>query len=373
MSRKTKIAIITQPLRNNYGGILQAFALQTILIKHGYLVNTDNRHEKRNKINDFFILPLKKIVLKYFFKRNVGKIFPQYNTKINDEIGTNDFLKKHMNTFDLFQGRKTPLAKKIEQFDAFIVGSDQVWRPKYSPRISNYFFDFLVKYPNMKKIAYAASFGVDDWEFDENDTKKCKSLIKYFNRISVREDTGIILCQNYFDITPELTLDPTLLLNKKAYCELIESLQNPFKDKTIVAYILDKNQAKFNIIKSFAAKHKMQYKIIYANEPTVKKINIIEWLNHFKHAYYIITDSYHGLLFSIIFEKNFYVFANNSRGVSRMSSILKLLGLENRLINENTKHVNINNDTIDYEKTLRLLSYARNKSINFLISALDDH
>src|SRR5690606_15864360 len=102
-------------------------------------------------------------------------------------------------------------------FDTYIVGSDQCWRPKYSPNITNYFLDFLNDKQNVIRISYAASFGTSDWEFNEPETKMCRDLIQKFDAVSVRESSGIELCQKYLDKEAQHVLDPTMLLELDDY------------------------------------------------------------------------------------------------------------------------------------------------------------
>lgn len=110
---------------------------------------------------------------------------------------------------------------KKNRYDAVIVGSDQTWRPKYSPNIYDFYLDFISKDKRIKRIAYASSFGVDDWEYSAEETKKCAKLSKLFDGISVREQSGIDLCKDHLGVDSELALDPTLLLNKDDYVTLI--------------------------------------------------------------------------------------------------------------------------------------------------------
>ena len=114
---------------------------------------------------------------------------------------------------------------QTNQFDAIIVGSDQVWRPLYNSNIEDYFIGFD-EYGDFKRIAYAASFGISSWEFDVNQTQKCSSLLKKFNAVSVREFSGADLCSNYFNVRAKVVLDPTLLLNKYDYIHLIDLSEN---------------------------------------------------------------------------------------------------------------------------------------------------
>ena len=99
------------------------------------------------------------------------------------------------------------------EYDAFIVGSDQVWRPSYNQHLEQAFLNFTENWKNVKRIAYAASFGVDNWEFTKKQTKECKRLVQKFDFVSVREDTAVNLCKEHLGIEATHVLDPTLLLS----------------------------------------------------------------------------------------------------------------------------------------------------------------
>ena len=127
------------------------------------------------------------------------------------------------------------------KFDIFIVGSDQVWRGiELFGKKNHYFFDFVNN--DKKKIAYAASFGVDHWEGDEKLTKKIKPLIKKFNYISVREESGINICEKIFEIDNAVcVLDPTLIIDRQDYQSILDDWKdrNHLKKKYVAHMLLD--------------------------------------------------------------------------------------------------------------------------------------
>ena len=225
-----KIAILTQPLKSNYGGLLQAYALQKSLSKLGHDATTVNRFflpKTKLKVLENFI---KRVLLVYIKGRKDIEVFPLQPSKKEQEImatNTSAFIKNNIALTKTISST-VELEEMIEEYDAFVVGSDQVWRPKYSPSIYNYFLDFIEKDnpKKVKKLSYAASFGVDSWEFTPEETSKCSSLIKNFDAVSVREDSGVALCKTYLGATATHVLDPTLLLSKEDYLKLIEKYKN---------------------------------------------------------------------------------------------------------------------------------------------------
>ena len=116
-----------------------------------------------------------------------------------------------------------------EHFDCFMVGSDQVWRPRYSPCITDYFLKEIPVNTKALKIAYAASFGTSNWEFSEEDTLECARLAKLFDKISVREKSGIRLCQENLGIQAQYVLDPTLMLDAGDYIRFYSITEEEFE------------------------------------------------------------------------------------------------------------------------------------------------
>ncbi|HOG19855.1 MAG TPA: polysaccharide pyruvyl transferase family protein [Salinivirgaceae bacterium] len=373
-----KIGILTQPLHTNYGGILQNYALQTVLKKMGHEVWTVDRDRKTPSYiikQLLLLLPYKKAKIRAWMTNKELQIIEQF---------TGEFIKKNINvTEKVFSTNKLKRVTSKHDFDAYIVGSDQVWRPQYSPCIYNYFLDFALKL-NIKRVAYSASFGVDTWEFTESQTQKCKELAQQFDAISVREITGIDLCDKHLDVKAVQTLDPTLLLNKEEYLKLINLDSSSQNKGKIFTYILDQNSKKNDVIlwlennlnlKSFqimpeiyTVEHFAKTKKIDLKKCVFKPVE--EWLNSFVDAEFIITDSFHGVIFSIIFRKQFLVVGNEKRGLSRFTSLLNLLGLEERLITD-IPNVSLLSNKIDFDKVYIELNKHKELSLNFLTQALN--
>lgn len=168
-----KIAILTQPLISNNGGILQAFALQKVLKDNGYSVVTENPQIPVQKGKSFLkfifnhLFPIIKFLLPQYC---VGYDNPPLVEKKMDRK-KRKFIQKYISTIPLLD------SFSISKYDAIIVGSDQVWRPLYNENLLRYFLSFVPSDWKGKRIAYAASLGVDSWEISESDTIKAQSLI----------------------------------------------------------------------------------------------------------------------------------------------------------------------------------------------------
>jgi len=368
-------------LHKNYGGILQNYALQKVLKDMGHEVWTIDRNFNSPPYRKYASI-IKRMLLKPFNRNAPIRVWP---TKKEEEIITQyirAFIKNNIQTTEKITSTKQlkRLHKKYA-FDAYIVGSDQVWRPRYSPCLTNYFLDFLENDHNVKKIAYAASFGVDEWEFTQEQTKECARLAKQFHAISVREDSGIELCKKYLGVDAVHLLDPTLLLNKEDYLSLINNASTTPSKGNLFVYILDKDEKKTNIVNEVAKYRNLtpfellpKQFLIEANKSEIEKCiypPIEQWLRAFVDAEFIITDSFHGTIFSIIFEKPFLVIGNKKRGISRFNSLLDLLNLRQRKIDEvENIDSSILKGKIDDDRIDSLINHLRKKSILFLSKSL---
>lgn len=367
-----KIAILTQPLIHNYGGILQAYALQRYLQDLGNDVWLVNRFNPRLSAVKRLKHIIKNVYLNKVYSFNPDKYKGKHTTY---------FINKYVNpkTSKIYTETQM-LSLNKSGFDAFIVGSDQVWRPSYSPSIGNYFFDFLNVKSKSKRISYAASFGVDNWLFSESQTKKIKHLIKEFDAISVREFSGIDLCKDNLNIEATQVLDPTMLLDVSKYEQLVIDEKENSSQGDLFTYILDFTQEKKNIVNDIADKlGYIPFSIlpnqVFGNEKE-KKNKIIEpvtkWIKSFIDAKFIVTDSFHGTVFSILFNKDFLVIGNKRRGLARFNTLLKIFGLENRLIvdiNLNVNEIELSN--INWVEVNEILEREKNRSKYFLKSSLD--
>lgn len=375
-----KIAIMTQPLGKNYGGIMQAYALQKVLKDMGHSpITIDYQSKKRGFI-------YQKVRLAYrLAKKATGK--RQAPINLESKIG---YLTKHNQEFinaNIVQSKYINESKKLKKhfkknsYDAVIVGSDQTWRPKYSPNIYDFYLDFISKDKRIKRIAYASSFGVDDWEYSREETKKCAKLAKDFDAISVREQSGVDLCKEYLGVDSELVLDPTLLLEKEDYLALIGDRYKADKSEGVFTYFLDKNEDKKKAAEYIAnelssrvyscqAKHSLGD--LNSNKLGDYKMPAIQdWLASFANAEFILTDSFHGMVFSIVFGKPFLVIVNKERGSARFESLLSKIGGLEHLIYDPTKidAIKIKINTIS---TLddTLLNILKMHSIDFIKESL---
>jgi hypothetical protein len=365
---KKKIAILTQPLGLNYGGIIQNYALQIILKNLGFSPLTIDRQ--------FNNIPLWKIIgvrIKSFLLNRKVNNFDTADLATISQHPTL-FIKKYITKSELLDSvAKFSGFFVSNSFDAFIVGSDQTWRPKFSPNLYSYYFDFLID-DNVKRFSYAASFGTSEWEYTQEQSRICGSLIKKFNAISVRENSGVEFCKTYFDIPSVTVLDPTLLLIDSDYDTLIN---RPRTNMGLFTYVLDKSENKkrliFDISRILNLEHNSSQAEYHLSDTENRELSkfiippIENWLQGFRDAEYIITDSFHGTVFAIINKKPFISLVNQDRGASRFTSLLTQLGLMDRLLYDvNFFNPEILEREINYEEVEIKLNELRDISINFL-------
>jgi hypothetical protein len=382
-----KIGILTFPFNNNYGGFLQAYALMTVLKSKGHDVWLINRRPNRIMGLPLLFYIFKRIIKKYIFKQKIEII--NTNKKSHDDyyiVGKNTlkFVEKYIQpqTKAYYSTKQLAKCKKLN-FDAMIVGSDQIWRPKYISNIEDFFLGFLKKNKKCLRISYAASFGVDLCEYDNRQRRRCGELIKQFDDVSVRENSGSCLIEKelkWLLYKPKVVLDPTMLLDIEQYRRLFSSSADR-KTKTLFCYILDMSSQVRSIIQIIASTKSLEPYYIMPEfspwdlcKPVKKRIlpSVEVWLKSMYEADFVITDSFHGTVFSILFNRPFLTIGNLTRGISRLSTLLSNFSLENRLILlEDFMCLNFCNENINWKSVNKKIEYLREYSLNFLEQALE--
>lgn len=307
-----KIGILSQPLLNNYGGVLQNYALQLVLRRMNHSPVT---------IDYIPVTPLWRCFLswiKTILYMCLGKETSFRKKELKRDRFFIDFVDHYIDKTSVVHSYDA--AYNQDKFDVLIVGSDQVWRPKYNFCIKDMFFDFC-KNDKIKRLSYAASFGCDEWEFTRKQTVACSFLAKKIFAVSVREESGINLCRTYLGIDAEWVLDPTFLLKKEDYCDICKNIEK-IGEKILVAYILNIDDSIKSRCESVAKERGLILKFFTADSKA--SLTVPEWLAMFRDASYVITDSFHGTVFSIIFGKEFFCVYNKKRGSARFESLLKL-------------------------------------------------
>jgi hypothetical protein len=343
-----KVGILNLQQSNNYGAVLQAYALECVVESLGYQVETIDLH----KSNDSEV----KFKLKTIVKKITG-----FRSN-NFEYFRNKYLKRTS---------ACCTTNSIGKYDAVVVGSDQVWRPRYTQQHAlAYFLSFADN--NAKRISYAASFGVDEWEHEFADpvlTQKIIKEVRKFKGISVREDSGIEICKSVFGVDAQHVLDPTLLAGKELFERFLDNERAlNLKTKPIVVYKLDADEKFSSALSNVEHSLRLDSENIY---DTSNYLHVHEWLSKIKNAELVVTDSFHGVCFCILFNKQFVCVVNKERGQARLTSMLEMLDIKGRLV-QHLSEFNPLSCVINYDQVNAKLVQLRFECVDFLASNLND-
>lgn len=353
-----KILILTHPLHTNYGGLLQAFALQKTLRELGgggndvRTIDWIRRRALWARVARFVLALGWRLFKKFILQKKGVCVFPKKKPS-RDGNEMRRFVAENIRTTPCVNAYRLgrDLARLVEAPDAFVVGSDQVWRRAYIQNLPAFFLGFLRgNDTRTRRVAYAASFGIDFWDYTSAETRVCAALAQKFHAISVREDSGVALCEKHLGVRAEHLPDPTMLLSREDYCEIVARdeargfLKNRDAEtvagggnarrRIVLSYVLDETPEKRALVNAAARElgadaeaRELMPRAEGAAFPPVSA-----WLRGFRDAAFVVTDSFHGCVFSVIFNKDFIAIGNAARGMARFKSLLKKFGLEERLI-----------------------------------------
>ena len=384
-----KVGIVSCYFKNNYGSMLQAYATKRFLDNNNIpneTINIDGNKDFSKGKKKYY---LSQVFNFSFIKSKLGMIKMKFDTKLNKKLGKNvairnkkykefrkEFnLSRMSNTYDDL----TKLSK--ERYSDILLGSDQLWLPVNV--VADYYT--LNWVPNdINKISFSTSFGVSTIPNKYNNLYK--QFLKRINHLSVREDTGVKLIKEIAGLDAKLVCDPTILLTIEEW-EEVASKERIIKEKYILCYFLGNNieHRKF----AERLREKTGYKIVSLNhaDEYVKysdafcdiapyDIGPREWINLVENAEYVCTDSFHGTVFSLLFNKiffNFRRYSSNSKAStnSRLDSLLNIVGISNERILTGLEDVNkVLKYRIDFNKVNKNLSEYRKESKEWLLSSI---
>lgn len=355
MEEKKRIGIVTMPVRCNYGGALQSYALQYFLRNKGYdpvVIDCRRRASAASTCHQWI-------------ERNI--LYRHFTA----------FARQYMHR----TGRLTDdaaLRSAAEKCAAVITGSDQVWRLSMIQGVErHYFLDFVPD--TVRRIAYAASFGTDDLEpCDTSLQTDLQRLVKRFYAISVREDEGIEICRRHWNAEACRVLDPTLLAGREAFDPIAQ--QAPQPQGELFYFFLGNRHAETAHLQQIAAQAgKRAFTVNAGRTLRISKFAfafyppVEAWVRAFADAEAVVTDSFHGVCFALLYGKPFYVTGNRSGGTSRIRSLLTMSGTEERYVPAITDcrdYRQLTAPTIDYTEIWQRLANEREKSEQFLLNTL---
>lgn len=342
-----KIGLITYHHSNNYGAVLQSYATCKALLALGHNVQFINIQQlEKKRLRHIVFIP------KYLsFKRFTQKFYPQETPYIHN---LQELRNMHLD------------------YDCLVVGSDQVWNPNISlDKCLAYFLDFGGE--KVKRISYASSFGLSDWPQEKKNLIAPVTIaLKRFNNISVREKTGQELLTRLFGVNSKVVVDPTMLHND--YHEITGEIK---ANNEIICYLLNRTQEQLEASRFISKTLNTPLKLISNVYPIkgfkyVYPPSIENWIKYIGGAKLVITDSFHGLVFSLLYKRNFIVFAINNGRNSRLIDLLQSVGLEDRYFTD-LKKLQSSIHTIkkiDYQKVDSIIENKRKESWEFLKTSL---
>ncbi|AEE91894.1 conserved protein of unknown function [Tepidanaerobacter acetatoxydans Re1] len=358
-----KIGIVTWYDRGyNYGSTLQAYASQIILQKMGYSSEFINFNPERQKISKRIKEILKRIYL-YLFDRNVYETWKKMD----------DWIKSHLIISEKYDSYEQLKSKSLK-YDAVICGSDQIWNNSSGEINPFYYLQFINE---SKRIAYAPSIARD--YIDKNLQSVFCDYVKGIKYLSIRETQGAELIKNITGRDAKVVLDPTLLVDKHEWENKLSDDYELKNKMYIFCYLLTKNDKHYKIIAELSNKLNIEVitpTLLNRYDKTSKNVDFFEFLNLIRYADYVVTDSFHGVAFSLNFCKQFAVFKRfpdsyKETQNSRIYSILNEFGLNDRLVTDNNSLELIIKKNINYEDINIKLKRKREDSLQYLRSSLE--
>lgn len=335
MVKESTIAIVTIDDYINYGNRLQNYALTTLLKNEGYnVVNGVRVYTKEEWIirtNGKIKKMVKRMIPFALIKNKVVRVVPKRQGLLQKrEEKFVDFINGYTTLLEPVVEKKNRDAYKVlkkTEIEYAIAGSDQVWNPCYEAKG----YEFISFMPAKRRLSFAASIGVEN--ILEDDKEYFKKRLLEMKYLSVREERAAQIIRELTGREADITLDPTLLLEKEEWEKIVRKPQIDIKDKYICTYFLGEIP---DAVRIFAQEKAMAVCCLNnEQDPELFTIDPAEFLYMIKNAEYVLTDSFHAVAFSIKFNKEFYVFNREQKGVSNMFSrfetITKRFKLENRI------------------------------------------
>lgn len=387
----TKIGLLTLPIYTNYGGILQIVALYEYLTSIGKEPILLERYQRESFTHQLG-LALVKALPSFMFMSSAAKsagVAPKRRSLVTRlrHLWLKDrrlrayelhrpFIHRHLanRSGPLYSSSQMKEAVRDLALDAVIVGSDQVWRSEYQPRgsMGDYFLGFISD-SVARKISYGASFGSNSWEYTSL-TDRVSKLLADFDFVSVREESGVGICRDALKRQDVYhVLDPTMLVPLSFYETLTNGVPTAKKEKQLLEYILDDSGVYAEMGERVASGMWDCYTVRkLVLDSNTAPLTVPAWLRAFRESDFIITDSFHGVVFSLLFNREFVAILNRGRGADRFISLLGQLNLTNRLVYEvSVEHLeNLARTPIDYAAVNARLDALRVNSTAFLRRAL---
>lgn len=352
-----KVGILTFHSVSNYGAVLQAEALQKVIFELGHDCDVIDYRSK------YFAKLYRPIHLDDFkHPRRLVRNIRMAKHKVDTNKAMIRFEQRYLNLSSKKYSEATIGASNAE-YDVFVVGSDQVWSMKINGGDAHYFLDFVA--PEKKRVSYAASVSTSN--LTEEEKAFFHAELSRYHSISVREASAQKQLSQFIAKPIEVCLDPTLLIDRKHWYELSSQKDEAY----VLLYVMSSNEQLTSYAKALAKKNGLKLKYISLYEPKLDDAEMVfapdvtEWVSLFRNAKYVITNSFHGVAFSIIFHRQFqYVGLKNAGKNSRVLDLLSLLNIEGRAVDFN--NVELMRQKINYEIVESKILQLRCRSLEYL-------
>lgn len=374
---KKNIATITFHASHNYGSVLQAYALQNAIKREFYCDCEIINFIKPEQVEMYSIFEKNNSIKKIL--KNIRTILFKYQIIKNRHNSFNVFIKDRLKLSENEYHSEKELEKARFNYDTIICGSDQIWNLGIKDFDYAYFLGFI---KNVKKIAYSPSFGGSNPIKNSDDKNKIKNYLKDFTALSVRENLGIEILNNLTNKEIEEVVDPTLLLESREW-DIIAS-DRIIKKDYIFFYSIDYNDDVVRMVKKISKQLNLPvvvlyttaktYKIMFSGFELSKKESPEDFLSLIKYAKLVLSNSFHGNVFSIIYRKPFYVLRGTYNGKinndNRLTTLLEKFNIPDREININTINDIKISTQLDYSNSEEKIKHEIEKSIKFLVDAI---
>lgn len=366
---KLKIALITIHWANSYGGMLQALASQKILSDYGEvsIIDYKTTHLKKTmQLIRWGYTP------RDFLRmgKDLFRLLPRYRLLHKFK----SFIEKHLHLTQQYNNHHD-LDKAEALYDVFVCGSDQIWNPNIIDGFdSAYFLAFI---HNKKKLSYASSCG--SYQFSKHEETVLIDYLSSFSNISVREKNTAQYLRNLIEGQKTTTvLDPTLMLDKSKWLELLEIKVKKNNKPYVFVYTLKKDEFVRNIVEKVSNHFNLEVIVIdqdpflgFPSDKHIQDADPKEYLEWIAGASFVITNSFHGTAFSVNFEVPFISIKPES-GVNRIQDFLESVGLQERLILEKDNLDDIISSSVDFQSSNIKLEQLRASTRSYLNNALND-
>lgn len=380
-----KVLTRTYPptINPNYGGILQAWALQQVIADLGHTGYVDST--KSVAVSPLFATLRRGSTYVRDGMARLGVLPRRFQPNAVRWAANKDlfaFSRTEFNLVRLYHGNGAVDRKTLDSFDAFVVGSDQVWRPDFVD-VASFLLDFLSPDDARPRIAYAASFGSADPTplFEKESRSILGPLARRFDALSTREESGVELCRTLWDATARRLIDPTMLLSPDRYASLFEGAERVGTEGQLATYVLDTSSEARAVVEEVERGQgstaavlfrplPRSYREFARDRPRFSRVTVETWLRTLAGSGSIVTDSYHGTVFSILFNKPFLVVLNHKRGLARFETLLSLFGLHDRIAKFDGRDAERMASPIDWDSVNTRIAAEREQGLTFLEHAL---